>query len=195
MNNIKILIIEDELSICDILSYKLKKEKYIVRYCTSGKEGLKQVESFKPNLILLDIMLPDMSGFDICKNITVNYNIPIIMLTARNDITDKLIGLELGADDYITKPFDIREVAARIKVVLRRMESLPVVDNDIICLNNNIRINISSRKIYKDNIEIKLKPKEFDLLIMMCRNKNIVFTREQLLDRVGEWTLKVVLEL
>ena len=139
MEKMKILIIEDEISICDILSFKLKKEGYDVLYCTKGKDGLESIEIYKPNLIILDLMLPDMSGFDICKEISSRYKIPIIMLTARNDITDKVLGLELGADDYITKPFDIREVAARVKAALRRMENNSDIDD---CLElGDIKIN------------------------------------------------------
>jgi DNA-binding response OmpR family regulator len=188
MGNGKILIIEDDVSICDILSYKLKKEGYEVKCCIRGTEGLKEIETFKPEIVLLDIMLPDMTGFDVCKEITINYKTPVIMLTARNDITDKILGLELGADDYITKPFDIREVAARIRVVLRRINCMAETQNDkndIVELPEGISIDKLSRKIYRKGEELKLKPKEYNLLIMLEENKNRVLTREQLLD--GVW--------
>ena len=183
----KILIIEDEESICDILSYSLRKEGYFVKCAFNGSDGLKLIENFSPNLVILDLMLPDMSGFDICRKITVNYKIPIFMLTARNDIVDKVLGLELGADDYITKPFDIREVIARIKVILRRMESLKDYnDSESIYINSNIKINKMSRVVCKDSKEVKLKPKEYDLLIFFCENKDRVFEREELLDRIWD---------
>jgi DNA-binding response OmpR family regulator len=133
-------------------------------------------------------MLPDISGFDVCSILTSKYNIPIIMLTARNDIVDKVLGLELGADDYITKPFDIREVAARVKVALRRIDDIGVSreNPENIIWVNNIKIDKSSRTVYKLGSEIKLKPREYDLLITFCDNKNRVLTREQLLDIVWD---------
>ena len=132
-------------------------------------------------------MLPDISGYDVCRDISRNKNIPIIMLTARNDIVDKIRGLEIGADDYITKPFDIREVIARINVCLRRMESLKVLESnndDIIEISTNIKINKKSREVSKSGEIIKLKPKEYDLLIAFAENKNVVFSREKLLEKV-----------
>ncbi len=184
MKNDKILIIEDDLYICDILSYKLKKEGYDVKYVLDGESGLIEVDNFRPDLILLDIMLPTMSGFEVCKEITQRYTIPIIMLTARNDITDKILGLELGADDYITKPFDIREVAARIKAALRRVNLSNSITDDTIIINDFVKIEPSSRKVYLNNTEIKLKPKEYDLLYMLSQNRNRIFTRDQLLDNI-----------
>ncbi|AFS79148.1 signal transduction response regulator [Gottschalkia acidurici 9a] len=183
----KILIIEDEESICDILSYSLRKEGYFVKCVFNGRDGLKLIENFSPNLVILDLMLPDMSGFDICRKITVNYKIPIFMLTARNDIVDKVLGLELGADDYITKPFDIREVIARIKVILRRIESLKDYnDSETMYISSYIKIDRMSRTIYKDGEEVKLKPKEYDLLSFFCENKGRVFEREELLDSIWD---------
>jgi DNA-binding response OmpR family regulator len=192
----KILLIEDELAICDILSYALSKEGFIVRYALSGEVGLKVIENFKPELIILDLMLPDISGFDICKRVTVDYKIPIIMLTARNDIVDKILGLEFGADDYITKPFDVREVVARVKTVFRRGQKLQDMINEIelnkskqtvIRLAVDIEINNESRAVFKNGEEIKLKPREYDLLLILAENRGRVFSREQLLDMV--WSM------
>lgn len=124
----KILIIEDEESINDILSTSLKAEGYVVRSAFNGKEARELLDTFAPNLTLLDINLPDESGFDLCKFININYSVPVIMLTARNDIFDKILGLELGADDYITKPFHIKEVLTRVKIALRRIEKYSTQD-------------------------------------------------------------------
>ena len=192
----KILLIEDELAICDILSYALSKEGFKVRYALSGEDGLKIIENFNPELIILDLMLPDISGFDICKRITMDYKIPIIMLTARDDIVDKVLGLELGADDYITKPFDVREVLARVKTSLRRKEKLQDMIDEIelnknkqtlIKIAGGIEINKESRAVFKNSEEIKLKPREYDLLLLLAENRGRVFSREQLLDMV--WSM------
>lgn len=122
MNKTNILIIEDEEPIADLLSYGLTMEGFHTRIATTGATGLSELERFKPDLLLLDWMLPDQSGLDICKKVTANYNIPIFMITAKSDITDKVLGLEFGADDYITKPFDMREVVARVRTILRRVD-------------------------------------------------------------------------
>lgn len=181
----KILIIEDEPSICDILSYALRKESYVVKCSFNGKDGIKQMENFMPNIIILDLMLPDINGFDLCKDITKKYKVPIIMLTARNDIVDKVLGLELGADDYITKPFDIREVVARVKAAFRRIENLNIdFDNQFIYINDHIKVSKKSMAVFKDGQEVYLKPKEYELLILFCENKNTVFSREEILDKV-----------
>lgn len=190
----RILIIEDEPDIQNILRYSFVKEGFKVRCATYGKDALEFCESFKPDIILLDLMLPDMSGFDVCKGL-VKHNIPIIMLTARNDIVDKILGLEIGADDYITKPFDVRECVARVNVALRRVQKSTVVQEQ---LSNNIEIdNIKvlreARKVYQEEEEIRLKPKEMDLLLYLIGNKNIALSRDQILDGVwgndyeGDW--------
>lgn len=183
--NKTILIIEDEEDIRDILSHYIRKEGLNVREAANGKEGLNVIKKGNVDLIVLDLMLPDISGYDVCREISKNYKIPIIMLTAKNDIVDKIIGLELGADDYITKPFDIREVIARIKVCLRRMDSLNEEENeDVIKLSQNIEINEKSREVFKGNEIIKLKPKEYELLITLAKNIKIVMSRDKLLEKV-----------
>lgn len=125
MNKKKILIIDDESAIADLLAYGLSKEGFYTRTAGNGMEGLELMERFRPDLLLLDWMLPDQSGLDICKKVTATHNIPILMITAKSDITDKILGLEFGADDYITKPFDLREVLARIRTILRRVQPRP----------------------------------------------------------------------
>lgn len=122
MDKTKILIIEDDEAIADLLSYGLTSEGFETCTVNNGSLGMRELDQFKPDLLLLDWMLPDCSGLDICKTVTESYNIPILMITAKSDITDKILGLEFGADDYITKPFDLREVVARIRTILRRLE-------------------------------------------------------------------------
>lgn len=184
----KILIIEDELAIADLMSYSLKKEGYIVKTVDNGSKGIEITESFKPNLIILDLMLPDISGFDVCRNITQSFNIPIIMITAKCDITDKVLGLELGADDYITKPFDMREVLVRIRSIFRRIDIIEksVINKDIsyISIGKDIKIYEDERVVVKEKKEVEFTPKEFDLLIFLAENKGKVFSRAQLLDKV-----------
>lgn len=182
----RILVIEDEISINDILTVALKQEAYKVSSAFTSKEARSLMEIVKPDLVLLDINLPDESGFDLCKYINVKYKIPIIMLTARNDIVDKVLGLELGADDYITKPFNIKEVMTRVKVALRRVEKYSSLNKEesFIKLCEDINIHLEGRKVLKNGEDIKLKPKEYDLLVFLLKNKNKVFSREELLDKV-----------
>lgn len=178
-----ILIIEDDEDISQILRFSLTREGYKVKINDNGLRVEDDIQTFKPNLILLDIMLGDIDGFSICKEIT-NYKIPIIMLTARIDITDKILGLELGADDYITKPFDIREVITRIRVALRRKKEITNQKNKENVSSGNISISEQSRIVKCNGEEIKLKPKEFDLLLFLVKNKNRVYSRDELLNLV-----------
>jgi len=183
-----ILVIEDEEDIRDIITHYIKKEGFNVKEAGNGKDGINIILNEKIDLIILDLMLPDISGYDVCREVSKEYRIPIIMLTARNDIVDKILGLELGADDYITKPFDIREVIARVKVCLRRIDSL-IEDNseEIIKLSNGIKIDVNSREVFKGEHIIKLKPKEYDLLLAFAKNKRIVMSRDKLLEKVWEY--------
>lgn len=181
----KILVVEDEVYINDILTTALRADGYSVRSALSSQEAKTLLESFKPNLALLDICLPDENGFELCKFINTKYSIPIIMLTARTDVIDKILGLELGADDYITKPFNIKEVLTRVKVALRRVEKYKVAgENNILELKNGIQINLESRIVMLKGEEIKLKPKEYDLLEFLAKNKKRVFSREELLNNI-----------
>lgn len=186
--NKKILVIEDESYISDILSTSLKSEDYLVRCAFNSKEARELLNSFNPDLALLDVNLPDESGFDLCKFINTTYSIPIIMLTARTDIFDKVLGLELGADDYITKPFHIKEVLTRVKIALRRVDKYTSTSNKaFIPLNSIIKINYDSRLVLKSNNEVSLKPKEYDLLEFLSQNRNRVFSREEILNNVWQF--------
>lgn len=187
MEKIKILIIEDEVAIADLLAYGLSNEGFQTLTAHTGEDGLREVERFKPDLLLLDWMLPDQSGLDICKKVTATHNLPILMLTAKSDIKDKILGLEFGADDYITKPFDLREVIARIRTILRRLmqanrQAGEIID-DIIRFKD-IEVVKNERQVKKNNLIVDLTPKEFDLLMTLYTYKGKIFTREELLEFV-----------
>ncbi|AMA51224.1 MULTISPECIES: response regulator transcription factor [Bacillus] len=189
MNKTKILIIEDDEAIADLLSYGLTQEGFHTCTEANGDLGMKQLDQFKPDLLLLDWMLPDCSGLDICKKVTHQYNIPILMITAKSDITDKVLGLEFGADDYITKPFDLREVIARIRTILRRLEQANHVNdrgtsNEDHIQFKNIVITPDERLVKKDGIIVDLTPKEFDLLKTLIDHRGKIFTRSELLEFV-----------
>ena len=180
-----ILIIEDEESILDILAYSLRKEGYRVHGAATGQEGLRLFEGIGPDIVILDLMLPDMTGFEICKQLTATSTVPILMLTARDDIVDKVIGLELGAADYMTKPFDVREVAARIKALLRRQNGS--TSTTYLIINDVVRIEPRSHTVWKAEEQIALKPKEYELLLLFAKHKNQVFSREEILDTVWDF--------
>ncbi|MEC0305950.1 response regulator transcription factor [Paenibacillus lautus] len=188
MKKTKILIIEDEGPIADLLAYGLHMEGFETRIAASGAAGLRELESFHPDLLLLDWMLPDQSGLDICKRVTTDYNIPIFMITAKSDITDKVLGLEFGADDYITKPFDLREVVARIRTILRRLDQANQGDREgtpeAVIRFRGIEIVMEERLVKKDGRPVDLTPKEFDLLMTMYGHRGKIYTRSELLDLV-----------
>ncbi|MFD2442517.1 response regulator transcription factor [Bacillus sp. CGMCC 1.16607] len=180
--NKTILIIEDEESIIDILAYALRKEGFSVHSATTGKAALNRFQGTEIDLVILDLMLPDTTGFELCKKIMATSNVPILMLTARDDIVDKVLGLELGADDYMTKPFDIRELVARVKALLRRQPKEALFN--YLVVNESVKIDPRSHTVIKDEEAISLKPKEYELLLLFAQNKNRVFTREEILDTV-----------
>ena len=165
---IRILVIEDEKPIADILEYGFKKEQFKVRSAYTGADGLKAADDFLPHLVILDWMLPDLSGVDVCKMLTELYNIPIVMLTARGSIDDKVYGLESGADDYITKPFDLREVIVRVKTILRRFgKAVKGQDEEREIHIKDMVISERERTVCQCKEYIELTPKEFDLLVWL----------------------------
>lgn len=188
MEKTKILIIEDEAAIAELLAYGLAREGYEVQSAGSSIEGLKAMETFRPHLLVLDWMLPDGSGLDICKKVTAGYNIPILMVTAKSDITDKILGLEFGADDYITKPFDLREVIARIRTILRRFAQAGQTAQDEAGADTlrfkHIEIIRGERLVKRQRETVDLTPKEYDLLLKLCTNRGRIFTRDELLELV-----------
>ncbi len=177
----KILVVDDEPSLRDLVELVLKREKYEVATAVDGKTALAMTESFKPDLILLDIMLPDMSGHEVCKQLNINKRIPTIMVTARHETIDKVLGLELGADDYVTKPFEIMELLARIKALLRRANKEEEVEAII---HMELKIDIANMAVYKNEKELVLTAKEYQLLELMARNMRKTFSRDELLQKV-----------
>lgn len=180
-----ILIIEDDPNIAELIRLYLEKDKFDVTVAGDGKTGLNAFLSLDPDLVLLDIMLPEMDGFEVCKEIRKNSKTPIIMLTAKDETVDKVTGLELGADDYIAKPFDMKEVIARIHAVLRRFDggSESEADKDVKTFHNLV-INMSAYEVLVCGKKIDMPPKELELLNYLASNPNRVFTRNQLLDDV-----------
>ena len=182
--NGKIFIIEDETSIIQLVQHNLEKEGFIISSAINGDEGLKELKKFKPNLLLLDWMLPDLSGIDICKNIRkdINFkNLPIIMLTAKGEEEDKIKGLESGVDDYLTKPFSFNELLARIKAVLRRSD--PKIVSDELKFED-LKLDRIEKRVFRDNIEVLLGPTEFRLLEFFLTNPKRVYSRDQILENV-----------
>ncbi|MDG0793990.1 response regulator transcription factor [Cohnella ginsengisoli] len=184
MNGTKILIVEDEAAIADLLAYGLGREGFRTQTASTGAEALREAERFEPDLLLLDWMLPDMSGLDLCRRMTAERNIPILMLTARSDITDKVLGLEFGADDYMTKPFDMREVVARIRTIVRRMAQSSRAAEAAAVRFGDVEIAVGERLVRKGGETVELTPKEFDLLMTLHGRRGKIFTRAELLDLV-----------
>lgn len=180
-----ILVVDDEAPIVEILKFNLTKSGYKVLAAYDGEEGLNLAISEKPDLILLDVMLPKMDGFEVCKKIREKQSTPIIMLTARDEEVDKVLGLELGADDYITKPFSVRELLARVKANIRRTVSddKPVADGELITFES-LTINPSRYEVSKSGTVIDLTLREFELLKFLAVQPGKIFTRETLLEKV-----------
>lgn len=185
MKQRKVLIIEDEKSISDIIKFNLTKEGYEVETAYDGEEGLLKTFGYSPDIILLDIMLPKMDGFQVCKKIRESNNTPILMLTAKEEEVDKVLGLELGADDYITKPFGMRELIARVKANMRRIDFAAIVDSAAsLLVFGNLTIDINRYEVKKDNKVIELTLREYELLKYLAEKESQVFSREQLLEEV-----------
>lgn len=181
-----ILIVDDEKPIVDILKFNLEKEGFKVLYAHDGEMGLKLACGENPDLILLDIMLPKMDGFDVCKKVREKSNVPIIMITAREEEVDKVLGLELGADDYITKPFSVRELLARVKANIRRFAGdIPKDENgEIIVAAENFLINTTKYEVTKNGVALDLTLREYELLKFLVTQPNRIFSREALLSSV-----------
>ncbi|MEG0310032.1 MAG: response regulator transcription factor [Eubacterium sp.] len=183
--NEKILVVDDESAIVDLIKMELDFEGYQVETAYDGQEAVEKAQSFEPDLIVLDIRLPKMNGYDVCKTLTPIMDVPIILLTAKTDIIDKVLGLELGADDYLTKPFDNRELLARIKAHLRRSHKTPIPKkSDAIIKNGSLSIMPEERMVLLEGEEIHLTPKEFDLLYLLASNLEQVFPRDTLLEKI-----------
>lgn len=180
---VKILLVEDEAKMRELIRVAFKKENFETHEAVDGKQALTMLKNFHFDIVILDIMLPEIDGWTVCREIRKTSDIPIIMLTARGEEFDKLFGFELGADDYIVKPFSPRELVARVKALLRRAENRDVEVSSIIDMGD-ISINTLSREVKVEDKTISLTNKEYELLLFLVTNQNIVFTREQLLLKV-----------
>lgn len=178
----KVLVVDDDNNISQLIKLYLEKEGYTVRTAPDGGKGLAVFKEFSPDLVILDIMLPVMDGWDVCREIRKLGNVPIIMLSAKGETFDKVLGLELGADDYIVKPFEPKELVARVKAILRRA-TCPKPAQDHIKIDNLV-IDLSRYAVTLDGQELELPPKEIELLHYLAAHPNKVFTREQLLEQV-----------
>ncbi len=181
--NEKILIVDDDANICELLRLYLTKEGYVPVIVNDGVAAVESVETIKPSLILLDIMLPKLDGWQVCRKIRQVSDVPIIMMSAKGETFDKILGLELGADDYIVKPFDSKEVVARIKAVLRRTLA-PSAEIPKEVSFDNLFVSITNYEMKVKGVHVDAPPKELELLFHLASNPNRVFTRDQLLDEV-----------
>lgn len=182
----KVLIIDDDPLILDLITLYLKQENYQIIHATKGQEGLDLFFKHQPDLVILDLMLPDLDGLEVCQRIRQASIIPIIMLSARNEERDKVVGLGLGADDYLTKPFSSKELLARIQALFRRIEGFNKEKKEKreIIVSGNTKIDLKTYQVYINNQEIVLTAKEFELLAFLAENPNQVFTRNQLFEKV-----------
>ncbi len=192
----KILVVEDEQTLQETLAYNLRRQGYDVELASDGPTALTQARSTLPDLILLDIMLPGLDGFEVCRILRQEMTVPVLMLTARDDEIDRVVGLEVGADDYLTKPFSMRELLARVKALLRRVRILreefrgsaaPAEDPAKVLVFSNLEIDQTRREIRLNGQALAVKPKEFDLLLFLAEHRGQVLTRDRVLESVWGW--------
>jgi DNA-binding response OmpR family regulator len=189
----KILVVEDELSLQETLAYNLTRQGYSVEIAGDGLVALEAARRLQPDLIVLDVMLPGIDGFEVCRILRQEMKVPILMLTARDDEIDRVIGLEMGADDYVTKPFSMRELMARVKAHLRRTQMMreepaaqPLAKAEILHFGN-LTLDLNRHEVLLDEQPVAFKPKEFDLLLFLARHRGQALSRELLMDRVWGW--------
>ena len=183
----RILIVDDDANIAELISLYLMKECYETMIVGDGEEALKVFPEFRPNLVLLDLMLPGIDGYQVCRELRASSQVPVIMLSAKGEIFDKVLGLELGADDYMIKPFDSKELVARVKAVLRRYKPAPATDKapDVECVEYpDLIVNRTNYSVIYRGKTVEMPPKELELLYFLASSPNHVFTREQLLDQI-----------
>jgi DNA-binding response OmpR family regulator len=196
----KILVVEDEAALLDTLAYNLSRQGYQVLQAATGREGLQLARREEPDLIILDLMLPGIDGFEVCRILRQEMNRPILMLTARDEEVDKVVGLEMGADDYMTKPFSMRELLARVKALLRRERLIreelaaetgeqeePAVAQAQPLVFGELVIDLARREVRLEGAPLHLKPKEYELLVFLARNRGIALSRDLILERVWGW--------
>ncbi|WP_435083242.1 response regulator [Ohessyouella blattaphilus] len=189
MNKEKILIVDDDENIAELIALYLNKEFYETKIALTGEEALEVFASYNPNLVLLDLMLPGKDGYEVCREIRRDSKTPIIMLSAKGEVFDKVLGLELGADDYMIKPFDTKELVARVKAVLRRFKDAGTTENanpdgQKVVRYPDLVINLSNYSVEADGQIVDMPPKELELLFFLASSPNQVFTREQLLNQI-----------
>ena len=177
-----ILVVDDEAHIVDLVRLYLEREGYRVRSAANGQAALSEVHSHPPAMVIVDVMLPGMDGFEVCRRLRAESQVPVLMLTARDEDLDKIVGLELGADDYLTKPFNPREVVARVRAILRRAE--PAAAGDAVVHVGDLVVDAARREVTVGERQVDLRAKEFDLLLHLARHRGLVRTREQLLSQV-----------
>lgn len=182
MNTQRVLVVDDDRNICELIRLYLEKEGFVVTLAHDGQAAITLFKESTPSVVLLDVMLPKMDGFQVCREIRRISNIPIIMLTAKGETFDKVLGLELGADDYMVKPFENKELVARIKAVLRRYDPKGDAEKEVVY--PNLAINLSNYELKINGNPVDIPPKELELLYFLATNPNKVFTREQLLETV-----------
>jgi DNA-binding response OmpR family regulator len=191
----KILVVEDELALRETLEYSLQRQGYEVLTAADGLTAIDLAKAEEPDLLLLDLMLPGLDGFEVCRILRQDMNVPILMLTAKADEIDKVVGLEVGADDYLTKPFSMRELLARVKALLRRMrmieeelsETQSAPPESVQLHFDDLTINQTRREVYRSGELLHLKPKEYDLLLYIAQNRGRVLSRDQILQEVWGW--------
>ena len=179
----KVLVVDDEPTLVATLKYNLEREGYHVITATDGEAGLSAARAKRPDVIVLDLLLPVMDGLEVCRILRREMTTPILMLTAKTDEIDKVVGLELGADDYVTKPFSMRELLARVRALLRRAETVPSAETDVL-VAGDLQVDLRRREASRGGQALPLRPKEFDLLVFFLRNRGRAFTRDQLLNQI-----------
>ena len=184
MLDTKILVVDDDHNICDLLKIYFENEGYEVKTANDGAQGIADFKMFEPDLVLLDIMLPKKDGWQVCREIREISSKPVIMITAKGEVFDKVLGLELGADDFVVKPFDMKELSARVKAVLRRYQNHSGKNDEEVIKFENIEISLQKYELKLRGKPVDIPPKELELLYFLSSNYNRVFTRDQLLDKV-----------
>ena len=194
MDKDKILIVEDDANLLATLKYNLQKDGYDVVTAVDGAEAIETARKEKPNLIILDVMLPTINGFEVCRVLRKEMTVPILMLTAKAEEMDKVVGLEIGADDYMTKPFSMRELLARVRAMLRRARMVEPVPSDekTLLKINDLEIDPARHRASLGETVLELSPKEYDLLVFLARNRGLVFNREQLLEKGWATTMPAI---
>ncbi len=196
----KVLVVEDEAVLLETLVYNLSRQGYDVLQAAEGRNALRIARDEEPDLVVLDVMLPGIDGFDVCRILRQESNVPVLMLTARDEVVDKVVGLEMGADDYMTKPFSMRELLARVKAMMRRDRLIreeygaveeepdrPVDKKQEQLAFGNLVIDLSRREVRLDGQPLHLKPREYDLLLFLARNRGLALSRDLILERVWGW--------